>query len=321
MGQSQPSYPASTPPCNCDDKHNVRESVIKKIGNVRMVPIDIFQTLLEQEEKNDENLIDLFNEENCSIYEKELPHELFIHILGYLTGSEIVKLGRTCKNFQNSFKRSDEKQIKAFTKTVLLGPEGSGKSEIVARIVGKDFDPTYTPTIGVEFAMVPYQLSTGINVKMQYWDASGKPTFNSLSRAYTRGVHVIGFCFDLNNEESFSEMKNRVEIYRNENFSNLKWNANLKEENAHLLILGMKRDLERKVSIQQVKEYISELIQVKKEGILLKDLRIQYFELSNKTDTIEMIEFPFMYGVLQVEDKLAVESPPQPVHGNLPAKK
>jgi len=80
-------------------------------------------------------------------------------------------------------------------KAMVFGPHMSGKSAVMLRLTEQRFDPTYNPTIGVEFGV--FHRSTGSRtVRIQVWDVSGDQRFASVVKSYYRGVSVGLYVYD-----------------------------------------------------------------------------------------------------------------------------
>ena len=72
------------------------------------------------------------------------------------------------------------------SKTCVIGPEGSGKTQLINRYAKNNFFTTdYKPTIGVDFALkIISDSETNIKHNLQLWDVSGKERFSSMISDY-----------------------------------------------------------------------------------------------------------------------------------------
>jgi len=68
-----------------------------------------------------------------------------------------------------------------------------------------------------------------------------------------------------------------------------------------ICIVGMKSDLKRRVSYQKIASFVNAMIP--KYGVMLYDLRIQYFEVSAKTGKNLMLPIHF---ILALHDPLKI---------------
>ena len=79
--------------------------------------------------------------------------------------------------------------------------------------------------------------------RLQLWDTGGQERFRSLIPSYLKDAQCAVFVFDVNNRESFQNIKQWIQIF---------------DENRHCdaigIILGNKIDLQRKVSEAEAKE-------------------------------------------------------------------
>ncbi|EFC41291.1 rab family member [Naegleria gruberi] len=364
MGQSQPQKIAPPPPVcssstssssmpfiNSDRVEQLKKSsLINKLANPKMFPNKIFHDLIES--KSDLKSVEkyaVYNYENCSIFEKELPDELFICILGFLMNHELFKLQRVSKNFkyywtQNSFlwrgrllddynkifmyfkpimqspnnsivyyhhfiqtilssyKEKSDVPNSMICKQVLMGMDQCGKSELAKLFSDSTrlFDSKYSRTIGVEFYSKGYEYNNNLHCKIQLWDTGGHARFQSIASAYKRGSKTIIYCFDLSDEESFDRMKELIDN-NSEKPQNTPWNDYLQCERLSMIIIGLKRDLVRKVKMSRIENLLQQFVPII-DGISLKDLKVQYFELSCKTDARCYIQFPLLFGLLMSEE-------------------
>jgi GTPase SAR1 family protein len=90
-----------------------------------------------------------------------------------------------------------------------------GKTSIVSRYTGNVFDGNYKPTIGHDFHVMHYNLSTqcclinhlqerkleagNCKVKLHIWDTAVEERFPSVSPFYYNGAYAICCIFDVTN--------------------------------------------------------------------------------------------------------------------------
>lgn len=77
-------------------------------------------------------------------------------------------------------------------KVLLIGDAGVGKSSILLRFSGDEFDSMQQPTIGVDFK-VSMMTVDDKKVKATIWDTAGQERFRTLTSSYYRGAHGIVF--------------------------------------------------------------------------------------------------------------------------------
>lgn len=116
-------------------------------------------------------------------------------------------------------------------KCVIIGDSYTGKTSIVKRLVGNNFNETFQPTIGVDF-----NVKKNNNFKLQIWDTSGDKRFESIIDAYVKKCDILILVFDLTNKKSFENISeiilktkpfqkilllgNKKDLQTNKNFNN-----------------------------------------------------------------------------------------------------
>lgn len=95
-------------------------------------------------------------------------------------------------------------------KLILIGDEGTGKSSLMTRFCDQHFSSSYVATIGVDFKIrtIEVDVEGGARavVKMQMWDTAGQERFNSITKSFYRGAHVLVVVYDVTNRESFNHV-------------------------------------------------------------------------------------------------------------------
>jgi len=102
-------------------------------------------------------------------------------------------------------------KIPKIFKVMTCGAVCTGKSELCAHLSGQDhFRDAYIPTIGVDFSI---RYVDGINAKIQFWDLSGDPRFDTVIHNYIMNNHMILFVYSVHSLASISRMKELYERY------------------------------------------------------------------------------------------------------------
>ena len=117
-------------------------------------------------------------------------------------------------------------------KVSLIGDSGTGKTSIITRFIDNVFKEDTSPTIGVDFKIVSFDLGNEIYAKMQIWDTCGSERFKSLTANFLKTCTAFILVFDLSNLNSFKNIDNWIKI--------IKENTNPK----FLILIGNKCDLE-----------------------------------------------------------------------------
>jgi small GTP-binding protein len=122
-------------------------------------------------------------------------------------------------------------QKKKVLKLSLSGGNAVGKSSIAARLVRKEPDLEYNPTIGVDYfalSLPSYKAKIGI------WDLAGNRRFESLTIPYINRTNIRVYVYDLTRSESVNELISLHTIY--EKYSSPK--------NFKVIVVGNKKDKE-----------------------------------------------------------------------------
>jgi Ras-related protein Rab-6A len=144
-------------------------------------------------------------------------------------------------------------------KVVFIGNPTAGKTSLLNRICNDKFLPNYDSTIGVDFFTKTIFFNETI-FKLQLWDSAGQEKYRSLIPSYIRGASIIFLVYDLNHHESFDAIINWLGFV----------NQYTNKDQVKLILIGNKKDLERKVTYNEGEAL------AKKEGML-------FFETSAKT--------------------------------------
>ena len=144
-------------------------------------------------------------------------------------------------------------------KVVFIGNPTAGKTSLLNRICHDKFIQNYDSTIGVDFFTKTVFYNESI-FKIQLWDSAGQEKYRALIPSYIRGASIIFLIYDLNHHESFDAINNWLGFV----------NQYTNKEQVKIVLVGNKKDLERKVKYEEGQNL------AKKEGML-------FFETSAKT--------------------------------------
>lgn len=94
---------------------------------------------------------------------------------------------------------ADEEPLDVVIKIVLAGPDGVGKSRLVARLARDDWQELapYESTLGIDFAIRSvYMKDSRLNVRCRFWDTSGQTRFHAVTMSYYHNADIVLLCFD-----------------------------------------------------------------------------------------------------------------------------
>lgn len=95
-------------------------------------------------------------------------------------------------------------------KVLVVGNSGVGKTQLLNRLVGEDFDVLNIATIGVDFKYKtcrprnakPSLDGETVQVKFQLVDTAGQEKYRCITQSYYHGMHITLVCFRIGDEES-----------------------------------------------------------------------------------------------------------------------
>ena len=90
-------------------------------------------------------------------------------------------------------------------KIVVCGQPSVGKTCLVDRLLGFEFEEFTTPTIGVEFKTI-FRRHGPMEFKIQIWDTAGQDRFRAITNTFFRKTHAVIFVYDLTQQETFKQL-------------------------------------------------------------------------------------------------------------------
>ena len=147
-------------------------------------------------------------------------------------------------------------------KFVIIGDVSTGKTCIMNKFCHNTFTDTHIRTIGVDFKRKTVDLDNN-KIKLQIWDTSGDPRFESITNSYSRSAHGLIIVYDLTNRASFDQIRKNG------------WIQDRKKNNCPTnctILVGNKADLKdfRQVNYEEAAQ-------------LAKDNGLQYIETDTKS--------------------------------------
>ena len=126
-------------------------------------------------------------------------------------------------------------------KVLLLGETKVGKTCIIERYVGKEFNTNMQSTIGVSCFYKEVEVEKE-KFTLNLWDVAGQEKFHSLTKLYFRGAQGCFIVYDIFNRDSFNKLE--------------RW-FNKVAEDIPIILVGNKIDIEGKriVSEKEGKDF------------------------------------------------------------------
>ena len=123
---------------------------------------------------------------------------------------------------------------------ILLGEEKVGKTQIINKLINKEFNENYIKTFSAKKDKTKIKIVDDIikSKKLSIYDLPGSKQFRSINNTFLKSSEIILLVYDITNIESFIELYN--------------WNELLtKKENILKCVIGNKNDLIEKREISQ----------------------------------------------------------------------
>lgn len=135
-------------------------------------------------------------------------------------------------------------------KFILVGSVAVGKSCLLLQFTDQRFRPSHESTIGVDFGTNTIRVRNK-RVKVQIWDTAGQEYFKAITRAYFREAAAALIVYDVNNRESFDDVKVWLENVR----------SSATNRSLVITLVGNKcdrSDVERRVSTEEGETFARE---------------------------------------------------------------
>ena len=147
-------------------------------------------------------------------------------------------------------------------KIILLGDPGVGKTNIINRYLYDKFDQSSKPTLGSSFGEKILK-KDGSSYSLKIWDTTGQERYNSITKLFIKGSHIVILVYSIDNLASFDNLKNWYNYVKEE----------LQREKFILAIVGNKRDL-----------FENEVVSDNEGKELAKSLDALFYLVSAKSD-------------------------------------
>ena len=96
-------------------------------------------------------------------------------------------------------------------KGIMLGSSNVGKTNLLARMAGKDFSDTHQPTLETEYTVVALKIGSSDQarwIKVECWDTAGQEKYNAVMKSYYRGANegAAILVYDVNSPKSLEDI-------------------------------------------------------------------------------------------------------------------
>jgi small GTP-binding protein len=178
-------------------------------------------------------------------------------------------------------------------KVILLGEPGVGKTNIISRYLSGSFNQSSNPTIGSTFGEKIIK-KEGVTYSLKVWDTTGQERYNSITKLFVKGSHIVILVYSIDNLQSFEKVNFWYNYIKEE----------LQEGKYILGILGNKRDL---YEFEVVSEEDGKKLAQKKNAVFgLVSAKIDVNGIINYFDTI-LEEYISKFGNIPDETTIRIE--------------
>ena len=185
--------------------------------------------------------------------------------------------------------KEDVKELKV----ILLGEPGVGKTNIISRYLSGSFNQSSNPTIGSTFGEKIIK-KEGVTYSLKVWDTTGQERYNSITKLFVKGSHIVILVYSIDNLLSFEKINFWLNYIKEE----------LQEGKYILGILGNKRDL---YEFEVVSEEDGKKLAQKKNAVFgLVSAKIDINGIINYFDTI-LEEYISKFGNIPDETTIRIE--------------
>ena len=186
----------------------------------------------------------------------------------------------------------EEKEIKV----ILLGEAGVGKTNLINRATGQDFNPLSKTTGSSSFSKMIVNVRNN-NFEINLWDTIGQEQFRQLTKLFYNNSKIVIFVYDITSHKTIDELKNywvkdiesklgndiikgvvanKIDLYLEEEVKEDEGEEFAKSIDAKFLTISAKTD-----NADKFKKYITELV----EDFLLSGLNTGSDRITLSTNT------------------------------------
>ena len=181
-------------------------------------------------------------------------------------------------------------------KVILLGEAGVGKTNLINRATGQDFNPFSKTTGSSSFSKMIVNVRNK-NFEINLWDTIGQEQFRQLTKLFYNNSKIVIFVYDITSHKSIDELKNywvkdiesklgndiikgvvanKIDLYLEEEVKEDEGEEFAKSIDAKFLTISAKTD-----NPDKFKKYITELV----EDFLLSGLNTGSGRITLSTNT------------------------------------
>ena len=147
-------------------------------------------------------------------------------------------------------------------KIIFIGDVNVGKTTIINRIQGNDFEERYDATIGIDFCLKIIKHNNN-EIKLQMWDTAGQEKYRGLIPSYIRNSSMIILVYDVTSKKSFENIPKWIDFIQS-------------IEKTKMVICGNKIDLNNRVITDDMAKELKNKY---------TDMDILHFEVSAKNNS------------------------------------
>ena len=136
------------------------------------------------------------------------------------------------------------KDLKAY-KVIVIGRYGVGKTTIINRLMDKELDKEYEPTMSIDTKNIQTKVNDKI-IQISIWDSCGNDKFAQNTPNLFKNTYIALLVYAINDKEkSFNELENWYNILKEHSYDSI------------IFLIGNKNDLEkeREVTIEDAEIY------------------------------------------------------------------
>ena len=128
--------------------------------------------------------------------------------------AEISNSLRNSSNLNTSHEVILSQTIYQF-KIILVGDSNVGKTSLVNRFMGYDFEDNISCTVSADFKIKSVSVTSNIGAELTIWDTCGQERFRSMTRQYFKDAHGVILVFDVSDSKSYNNLSSWLKEIKN----------------------------------------------------------------------------------------------------------